>query len=72
MLATGDLGLLPEYELHQRATDSVLYDEKAKPLPELLNAARETNVSRLVKLLENTDPTLRWWARSAWYRSVPK
>ncbi len=67
MLATGDLGLLPEYELHRRAPDGVLYNVKDNPLPALLDAAKLANAMKpenrpsLEKLLENNDPALRWW-----------
>jgi hypothetical protein len=61
MIATGDLGLLPEYELHCRVKDGAPYDLKANPLPALIEAAHTTKAPRLVKLLENADPALRWW-----------
>jgi HEAT repeat protein len=67
MLATGDLGLLPEDELHRRAQSGPLYELKDNPLPALLEATRRANamqpanVPGLVKLLENEDAALRWW-----------
>ena len=67
MLDSGDLGLLPEYEMHQRAGGRALYDLEAPPLPTLLEAARLANAAdpanapRLADLLENRDPALRWW-----------
>lgn len=67
MLETGDLGLLPEYEMHRRAPGGVLYDIKDNPLPALLEAARVANamdpknIPQLVTLLENKDAALRWW-----------
>jgi hypothetical protein len=67
MLATGDLGLLPEHELHRRAGGRPLYQIDDNPLPELLAAARLANAMQpakapaLVELLERPDPALRWW-----------
>lgn len=67
MLAAGDLGLLPEYELHERAQGGPLYDVDRNPLPALLEAARlanamqPTNTPKLVNLLDHADPALRWW-----------
>lgn len=67
MTATGDLGLLPEYEMHQRAHDRPFYEMTNNPLPALLMAARlanaiqPTNAPQLVKLLTHADPALRWW-----------
>jgi hypothetical protein len=47
MLRTGDLGLLPEYELHKRAKDSTPYetatDPKLNPLSRLLEIAWVAN-----------------------------
>lgn len=67
MIATGDLGLLPEYEMHERAQGRPLYEATNNSLPALLAAARmanamqPTNTPQLVKLLTDTDPALRWW-----------
>ncbi len=67
MLSGGDLGLLPEYELHQRAQGLPLYDLARNPLPELLAAARlanamqPTNSPHLASRLQHSDPAMRWW-----------
>jgi N-sulfoglucosamine sulfohydrolase len=71
MKRTGDLGLLSEYELWQRAKNSTPYeiakDSKANPLNELLDAAWTANqldakqIPKLVKLLQQRDSCLRWW-----------
>jgi len=70
MLRTGDLGLLPEYELHKRAADSTPYeiatDPKKNPLRELLDAARHANArnakesSAVDAAAESKDPALRY------------
>ncbi len=71
MKRTGDLGLLTEYELWQRAKNSTPYEiaknPKANPLNELLDAAWTANqldaaqIPKLVKLLQQRDSSLRWW-----------
>jgi N-sulfoglucosamine sulfohydrolase len=71
MKRTGDLGLLSEYELWQRARNSTPYeiakDPNANPLDELLDAAWTANqldaaqIPKLVKLLRHRDCALRWW-----------
>ncbi len=71
MKRTGDLGLLSEYELWQRAKDRTPYkiakDSKANPLNRLLAAAWTANqldvaqIPKLLKLLRQRDPCLRWW-----------
>jgi N-sulfoglucosamine sulfohydrolase len=71
MLAAGDLGLLPEYEMHRRAEGSTLHaiatDPAKNPLRDLLaaadlaNARAPGNVPNLVELLGNSDAGLRWW-----------
>lgn len=71
MKRVGDLGLLSEYELWQRAKASTPYeiakDPKANPLDELLDAAWIANqldaaqIPKLVKLLQQSDSCLRWW-----------
>ncbi len=71
MQRAGDLGLLPEREMHERAQNSTPYeiatDAKLNPLPELLRAAElanemnPRNVSRLVRLLSVPDAGVRWW-----------
>jgi uncharacterized sulfatase len=71
MLRAGDLGLLPERELHARSAASTPYalatDPKLNPLPELLRAAEAANardpqrVPELTALLRHSDSALRWW-----------
>jgi N-sulfoglucosamine sulfohydrolase len=71
MIQNGDLGLLPESELHARSEGSTPYeiatDRKKNPVKDMLAAAwianeRNTkNLPTLLKLLENRDPALRWW-----------
>jgi hypothetical protein len=71
MKRTGDLGLLSEHELWQRAKSRTPYeiakDPKANPLAELLAAAWTANqldsaqIPRLLKLLRHRDACLRWW-----------
>jgi N-sulfoglucosamine sulfohydrolase len=67
MLQSGDLGLVPEFEMHQAANSRPLYDLRSDSLPELLRAAalansmQETNLPQLIKLLDHTEASLRWW-----------
>jgi len=71
MLETGDLGLLPEYEMQIRSRAAtpweIAVDRSKNPLADLLKAAdlanrREPgNLPELVKYLENKDAALRWW-----------
>lgn len=71
MQATGDLGLLPEYEMVVRATGStpwqIATDPRKNPQDALLDAAgiangrKPANVSRLAALLEHPDAAIRWW-----------
>ena len=71
MLRTGDLGLLPEYEMQRRAKTATYYeiatDARANPLPALLHAAEVANAMQparlpsLIELLGEADPALRWW-----------
>ncbi len=71
MQRAGDLGLLPERELHLRSAASTPYalatDAKLNPLPELLRAADLANardpqrLPELVQLLQHRDSALRWW-----------
>ena len=72
MRRTHDLGLLPEYEIHQRAAGKtpwdVAHDPKANPVARLTEAASITNATapanmkELVPLLRADDPAIRWWA----------
>jgi len=71
MKATGDLGLLPEYEMLLRAAGStpweIATDPRKNPLPALLDAAsianemKAANAARLTALLGNADAAIRWW-----------
>jgi uncharacterized sulfatase len=71
MKRTGDLGLLPEYEMLRRAEGRTPYavgqDPEANPLPELLEAAAlagemdPANIGALTELLKRDEPAVRWW-----------
>lgn len=71
MLRTGDVGLLPEYELFMRAAGSTPWDvgldSSKNPLPALSAAADLADrrdpavIADLRKLLDNPDAALRWW-----------
>jgi HEAT repeat protein len=72
MKRTGDLGLLPEYEMHRRAAGrtpwDVARDCRANPIERLLAAAgvaNEMDVERLgdlTDMLESDEPAVRFWA----------
>jgi uncharacterized sulfatase len=71
MKRTGDLGLLPEHEMHQRSQDrtpyEIAHDSQRNPLDELLRAANLANrmeqgcLPELVRLLEHEDAAVRYW-----------
>lgn len=71
MTRTGDLGLLPEFEMQRRSLRTTPYemalDEQANPLPKLFQAAWTANAGdavqlpQLLKLLEEPDAAVRWW-----------
>ncbi len=71
MNRTGDLGLLPEYEMHRRAEGrtpyDVAFDVRLNPLGRLFKAANLANQlnpdrrSELVRLLLDDEPALRYW-----------
>jgi hypothetical protein len=71
MRHAGDLGLLPEGEMHARAAGRPLYevggDPKLNPLDDLLRAADVANrrdageIPKLVAMLGSRDPAPRWW-----------
>jgi arylsulfatase A-like enzyme len=71
MVQNGDLGLLPENEMHRRSAGSTPYElatnRAQNPVKELLGAARlanerdPKNISQLVKLMDHRDPAFRWW-----------
>ena len=71
MKRTCDLGLLPEYEMHERAAEStpwqVARDAAKNPVADLLAAADVANarqpdgLPRLLELLKAPDAAIRWW-----------
>ena len=71
MRRTGDLGLLPEHELHARAAKTtpwqVRLDTKANPVDrlqaaaDLANAMNPANCPKLQQLLTADDPAVRHW-----------
>ncbi len=70
MVQNRDTGFLPEAELHRRRGDDSPYDmareESRYPLPVILDAAelatwRKGNTAALAKLLEASDPAVRYW-----------
>ncbi len=72
MIETGDMGLLPEYEMLARAEGKtpydVAFDPASNPVGRLAEAADLVNrrdaaiVPELVRLLGDTDPAIRYWA----------
>ena len=72
MQKTHDLGLLPEYEMHRRSAGSTPYqlahDKKKHPQERLMAAADAANamdakkLPQLLKLLDDADAAVRWWA----------
>jgi len=69
MVRTGDLGLLPEYELHKRAEGSTPYeiatDAKLNPLATLLavsDASKRGDDSALKAAKNDADAAVRWQA----------
>ena len=72
MIAAGDLGLLPEREMHARAEGSTPYEialnPKANPLDALLQVAALANTMDAARLpaleerLRHADSAVRWWA----------
>jgi len=71
MKRTGDLGLLSEYELWERAKDrtpwEIAKNPRINPLDKLLDAAWTANqldparIPQLLELLRDRDCALRWW-----------
>jgi len=71
MLAAGDLGLLPEREMHSRSQSSTPYEiathPNLNPFQELWDAAwianqgDSKNIPQLTKLLASPDSAIRWW-----------
>ena len=72
MTDTGDMGLLPEYEMLARAEGKtpydIAFDRDANPVARLAEAALLANrrdpadVAELVKRLDAPDPAIRFWA----------
>jgi len=72
ILAIRDVCFLPEIEMHSRSKDSTPYelarDEAKYPLDRIVSAAelasnlQSNALPELVKLLEDTDSAVRWWA----------
>ncbi len=72
MTRTGDLGLLPEYEMHRRSADStpfqIAHDATKHPQKRLMhaadlaNATAPANVPALITLLADEESAVRWWA----------
>ena len=71
-MRTRDLGLLSEYEMHRRAADSTQYEvgqsDKSYPIERILSVAElasqrnAANLPRLLELLSDPEPVVRWWA----------
>lgn len=71
ILATRDLGFLPEPEMHSRAGNRTPYDyghSRAYRLPRILQSAEKAsslnprNVADLISLLDDEDSAVRYWA----------
>ena len=71
-LRTRDLGLLSEYEMHRRAEGSTQYEvgqseeryplERVLPVAEMAGERDAANLPKLVELLGEDEPVIRWWA----------
>lgn len=71
MIETGDMGLLPEYEMLSRAEGKTPYDvafdktlnpvAKLREVADLANERDPANVPQLVELLKDDDPAIRFW-----------
>jgi uncharacterized sulfatase len=71
MLAAGDLGLLPEREMHSRSESSTPYeiatDSDLNAIEKLWNAAADANqgdpqnIPKLTQMLSSPDSAIRWW-----------
>ena len=71
MLAAGDLGLLPEREMHSRSESSTPYeiatDSDLNAIEKLWNAAADANqgdpqnIPKLTHMLSSPDSAIRWW-----------
>jgi uncharacterized sulfatase len=71
-LRTRDLGLMSEFEMHRRAEGSTQYEvgqseasyplERILPIAEMASRRDPANRDRLVTLLKDEEPIVRWWA----------
>ncbi|MDG2391072.1 MAG: sulfatase-like hydrolase/transferase [Planctomycetaceae bacterium] len=71
MLAAGDLGLLPEREMHSRSESSTPYEiatnQNLNPIEKLWDAANVANegdpknILQLIHMLSSQDSAIRWW-----------
>ena len=70
---SGDLGMLPEYEMRRRAADrtpyDIAFDLQANPLPELIETADLANridpksaATLAQRMTTADDGAIRWWA----------
>jgi uncharacterized sulfatase len=82
MKEAGDLGLLPEREMHARAAGSTPYEiatnPRVNPLDDLVraadlaNRAAQADIPRLIELLKAPDSAIRWWGALGFVRLGPK
>jgi len=71
-LRSRDLGLMSEYEMHRRAAGSTPYEmgrdtatwplARVLPVAEMASRREPGNRARLVELLGDEEPIVRWWA----------
>ena len=71
-LRTRDLGLMSEYEMHRRAEGSTQYEvgqsedkyplQRILPVAELAGERDADNLPKLLDLLDDDEPVVRWWA----------
>ncbi|MBC8868654.1 MAG: sulfatase-like hydrolase/transferase [Planctomycetes bacterium] len=71
-LRTRDLGLMSEYEMHGRAEGSTQYEigqsedkyplQRILPVAELAGERDANNLPKLLDLLDDDEPIVRWWA----------
>lgn len=66
MIESGDLGLLPEYEMLARAAGKtpydIAFDKKQNPVRRLWEVTEQTGVNELIKLLGDAEAPVRFWA----------
>ncbi|MHC4994913.1 MAG: sulfatase-like hydrolase/transferase [Planctomycetota bacterium] len=69
MIETGDMGLLPEYEMLARAEGKtpyeVAFDAEQNPVRRLLEVTEVTGVDELIRLAGDAEPAVRYWAVTA-------